>query len=228
MIEWIARLEPQHLLVGIALLGLALALPLEIAAFRRLRRVQLVRGTLFLLTGGVVILLGLAGALLAAGLHGYARLTYEQEAAQVSIRQVAERRYSVSVVQPAEPARVYDVNGDEWQIDARLLKWRAIGTVLGFDTVYRLERLSGRYADIETERTASRTVYALSQNAGTPDLWALVRRYHDVLPLADALYGSAAYVPLADGAEYEVTVSASGLVVRPRNDTARKATTGWR
>jgi len=48
------------------------------------------------------------------------------------------------------------------------------------------------------------------------------------VPLADALYGSAAYVPMAEGAEYAVSVSASGLVVRPGNDAARKAVGGWK
>lgn len=228
MIDWLARLEPHQLLVGFAVLGLAVALPLLAASFRRLRRVQLVRGTLFLLTAGVVVLLALGGGLLAAGLHTYERLTHEQHAAQVSIRKQAERRYTVHVMRTGERPLAYDLAGDEWQIDARLLKWRGLGTLLGFDTVYRLERLSGRYADIQSEKTAERTVYPLSSDGAMPDLWSLVRRYHDVLPLADALYGSAAYVPLADGAEYEVTVSASGLVVRPRNDAARKATTGWR
>jgi hypothetical protein len=33
---------------------------------------------------------------------------------------------------------------------------------------------------------------------------------------------------MSEGAEYAVTVSASGLVVRPGNDPARKAVGGWR
>jgi hypothetical protein len=48
------------------------------------------------------------------------------------------------------------------------------------------------------------------------------------VPFADALYGSAVYVPMAEGAEYAVTVSQSGLVVRPANDAARKSVGGWR
>lgn len=228
MMEWIAGVDPQLLLVGFAFAGLVVALPLLTAAFGRLRRVQLVRGTLLLLVSGVVALLGLGGGLLAAGLRSYDRLTYEAQAAEVAVRQLGPRRYLVQVARPGERPLGYEVRGDEWQIDARLLKWRGIGNLLGFDTVYRLERLSGRYADIELEKSAERTVYPLSSNAGAPDLWEMLRRYHRFLPLADALYGSAAYVPLAEGAEYEVTVSASGLVVRPRNDAARKATTGWR
>ena len=108
-----------------------------------------------------------------------------------------------------------------------MLKWRGIGTVIGFDTVYRLERLSGRYEDAVEDRTARRTVYPLWR-ASEPDLWTLLRRYHDYLPLADALYGSAAYVPMADAARYVVTVSANGLTVRPENDAARRAVGNWR
>jgi hypothetical protein len=35
-------------------------------------------------------------------------------------------------------------------------------------------------------------------------------------------------VPMAEGAEYLVTVSSSGLVVRPANDAARNAVGGWK
>jgi hypothetical protein len=102
-----------------------------------------------------------------------------------------------------------------------------MGTLAGFDTVYRLERLSGRYADVPREKNGPRTVYALSREEGF-DPWPAIRRYHDWLPFADALYGSAAYVPLAENAAYRVTVSSSGLVVRPANDAARKAVGNWR
>jgi hypothetical protein len=227
MIDWLASLDPRALIIGIGVLGLAAALPLEVAAVRRLRHLQLARGTLFFLSGAFVLALAAGVALLAMNLHTYARLTHEQEAARVSMRQIGERRYVVSVQAKNEAPRHFELRGDEWQIDARVLKWRALGNLLGFDTVYRLERLSGRYGDITAERGAPRTVYALSEEPGV-DLWTALRRYHTYVPLADALYGSAAYVPMAEGAEYAVTVSTSGLVVRPGNDAARKAVGGWK
>jgi hypothetical protein len=227
VIDWLARLDPRALMVGIGILGLALAVPLELAAIRRLRHLQLARGTMFLLTGAVVLLVAAGAALVAMNLHTYARLTHEQEAARVSMRQLGERRYTVSVQAKDAAPRHYELLGDEWQIDARVLKWRAVGNLMGFDTVYRLERLSGRYGDITRERSAPRTVYALAEDPGL-DFWAVLRRYHAYVPLADALYGSAAYVPMAEGAEYAVTVSTSGLVVRPGNDAARKAVGGWK
>ncbi len=102
-----------------------------------------------------------------------------------------------------------------------------MATVAGFDTVYRLERLSGRYASIAQELSAPRTVHALGGEEPF-DLWTVARRYNKYVPMVDALYGSAAYVPMAEGADYVVSVSASGLVVRPDNDAARKAVGGWK
>lgn len=215
------------ILVAIVAVALIVAVPLEIAALRRLRRVQLVRGTMFFLSGALVLIVAGGIALIALNLHTYARLTHEQDAARVSMRQLGERHYTVSVQPKDAPARRYELRGDEWQMDARVLKWRGLGNLLGFDTVYRLERLSGRYGDITQERNAPRTVYALAEDPGL-DFWTVLRRYHDYVPLVDALYGSAAYVPMAEGAEYAVSVSTSGLVVRPGNDAARKAVGGWK
>jgi len=212
---------------AIVLAGLVLAAPLVVLAFRRLRRLKLIGGTFFLGSGALVLALALVAASLTLNLVTYARLTHEQQAAHVTTRQLGERRYVATVQVPREPARHYELAGDEWQIDARVLKWRGFATVIGFDTAYRLERLSGRYSDVAAERSARRTVYSLAPESGL-DLWSLVRRHHRYLPLADALYGSAAYVPMAEGAEYDVSVSASGLVVRPANEAARKAVGGWK
>jgi hypothetical protein len=227
MIDLLARLEPQYLLVGFTVLGGLLAMPLAIVSVRRLIDLKLASGTLLMLTSALVLSLGVGAALAAVSLRTYSRLTHEQEAARVAMRQLGPAHYAVSVQSKKEPPRTFELQGDEWQIDARLLKWRPIATIAGFDTVYRLERLSGRYSDLAKEQSARRTVHGLAERAPI-DFWSMVRSVHEYLPLADALYGSAAFVPMADGAEYAVTVSSTGLVVRPANDAARKAVGAWK
>jgi hypothetical protein len=227
MVDRLAQLDPRILMIAIGVIGVLLAFPFELAAIRRLRRLQLVRGTLFFLSGATVLLVAAVAVLVAANLYTYARLTHEQEAARVSMRQLGERRYVLSVQPNGQPPRHFELRGDEWQMDARVLKWRAMGNLLGFDTLYRLERLSGRYGSVAAERAGPRTVHDLSEETSL-DLWSLVRRHHAYVPFADALYGSAVYVPMSEGAEYTVSVSASGLVVRPGNETARKAVGGWK
>jgi len=228
MIQWLAQFDPRSLLIGFLATGMLLALPLEVTALRRLAKLRLVGGAFYFLLGAFFILLGLCLGLVAASLHGYKRLTAEQLAAKVTLRQLGERQYALTLEAPGSAPQHYDLRGDEWQIDARVLKWRPAATIAGFDTVYRLERLSGRYGDIIQERTAKRTVHALAVSDEPVDLWDLAKRYHSYVPLVDALYGSAAYVPMAEGAQYDVSVSATGLVVRPVNDAAKKAVGGWK
>jgi hypothetical protein len=122
---------------------------------------------------------------------------------------------------------IFNIRGDEWQMDARILKWRGIALLMGLDTVYRLDRISGRYSNIIQELTAVRTVYSLSEDRGI-DLWALAQRHSRWIPLADAVYGSATYLPMADGAQYQIAVSVTGLLARPGNEVAKKAIRKWR
>ncbi|MDH3320468.1 MAG: cation/multidrug efflux pump [Betaproteobacteria bacterium] len=227
MPPWFSALSPETILVAIAAAGGVIALLLAIAAVRRMRDWEFRRGSVYLLGAAVVAALGVGGGMLAASLHTYSRLTHEQEAARAVLRALGPQRYELLLVREGEPSRRYELRGDEWQIDARLLKWGGLGSLLGFDTVYRFERLAGRYADNELERKAPRTVYALSSEAGV-DFWGLLKKYHRYMPLADALYGSAAYVPMADGAQYVVSVSTTGLLIRPLNDVAKKAVGGWK
>ena len=227
MPAWIAALSPETVLVVIAGVGGVIALLLLVEAVSRLRDWQIRSGIVFLVIAAVVAALGTAGAMLAAGLHSYARLTKEQEAARAVFREIAPKRFELLLVPSTAPARRFELRGDEWQIDARVLKWKGMGTVLGLDTLYRFERVAGRYADTAQEKSAPRTVHALPADAGF-DLWALLKEHQRWLPLADALYGSAAYAPMADGAQYAVNVSATGLLIRPLNETATKAVGGWK
>ena len=90
--------------------------------------------------------------------------------------------------------------------------------------MFRLERIAGRYRDIDAERSAPHSVYRLHGDDSF-DVWTVVRAAH--LPWVDARYGSAVYLPMADGAAFVVSVGPGGLVARPRNDAARAAVNGW-
>src|SRR5690606_16763193 len=101
----------------------------------------------------VMLVLALTG-LVAGNLVTYSRLTHEEEAARVTANRLGDRFYEVAVKKNTAPERYYEIRGDEWQVDARVLKWRPLGTLIGLDTLYRLERISGRYGDVGSERSA--------------------------------------------------------------------------
>jgi len=175
----------------------------------------------------VLFLAAVAIALLGANLLTYHRLTHEEPALKAEFKRAGEERYAALLTYPSGETQQLALSGDEWQVDARVIKWRPLANLVGFDTAYRLERISGRYTDIARERDRERTVYALNPPDNV-DAWSLLRTWKRYLPWADALYGSAVYVPMSDGARYEVLVSQSGLVARPLNEAARQAVGGWK
>jgi hypothetical protein len=164
--------------------------------------------------------------LVGLNLRTYQRLAFEQPAGELQFARTADREYNAVLSFPDGERRNFALRGDEWQVDARVLKWHAFANLVGFDTAYRLERIGGRYSEIKDEQNEPRTVYALT-TPGSVDPWALVRRYHGWIPWVDALYGSATFLPMADGALYEIKVSQSGVLARPLNQAARDAVGSW-
>jgi hypothetical protein len=210
------------LIVVCALLGLLFF----IAAVRRLRRRRLIGGMLHGATSLVFVLAAVCAILVGANLRTYQRLSHEEPAAEVQFSRIADREFKATLSYPTGERADFTLRGDEWQVDARILKWMAFANLLGFDAAYRLERIGGRYAHVEDERSLPRTVYDLNA-PGRIDTWDLVHRFHSWVPWMDALYGSATYLPMADGALYEIKVSQSGLIARPLNQAAREAAGSW-
>ncbi len=212
------------LIVVLALAGILFLF----AAIRRLRRRRFgVGGALDGAAALILILFSICAALMGANLRTYQRLGFEQPAGELQLMRTAEREFNAVLTYPSGQRANFPLLGDEWQVDARVLKWHAFANIVGFDAAYRLERISGRYSRIEDERSQARTVYSLNPPQRI-DPWELAHAYHSWIPWMDALYGSATFLPMADGALFEIKVSQSGLIARPLNQAAREAVGSWR
>jgi hypothetical protein len=210
------------IIIVCALLGLLFF----IAAIRRVRRRRFMGGMLHGISALALFLLAACTLLIGANLRTYQRLSHEQPAGELQFTRVGDRQFNAALAYPNGERADFALDGDEWQVDARVLKWSAFANLIGFDAAYRLERISGRYTHVEDERTQPRTVYDLHA-PGRIDAWEWAHRYHSWVPWMDALYGSATFLPMADGALYEIKVSQSGLIARPLNQAAREAVGSW-
>lgn len=162
-----------------------------------------------------LLLLGLALLTLAASIYHYQRLEAEQTLARIGLQQLDAQRFLATLETADGRERRFELLGDEWQLDARLLRWRTPALLAGAPNLYRLERLSGRYGDIKQEREAPRSLHGLAEDA-FPDLWTLRQQFPHWLPFVAADFGSAAYLPMLDGARYEVVLGPrGGLLARP-------------
>jgi hypothetical protein len=163
----------------------------------------------------MLLLLGGVSGLLALSLVQFFRLTTDEPVARIEVRQQAEGQFQVSATAPGVGAKRYVLYGDQWQIDARVVRWKLPALMAGLPPLYRLERLSGRYSDAAREASATRSVHALD-DWPAPDLGSLKQSFPNWFPFVDVQFGSAAYMPLFDGATYQVYMDPRGaLFVRP-------------
>lgn len=199
--------------VAIAAALLSFVLLLVGLAFVRKRRA--LGASLGLLLAALLLsLAGLAGTL-AVATQGYRALTREEIAVVVATEPTGPQRFSARFIFPDGRERTFALTGDELYVDAHILKWKPIVNLLGLHTSYELDRVAGRYAELDDEQTEPRTVHSLS--ASKPlDLFTLRRRHSIFAPLVDAEYGSATFVEVDRAAEFEVRVSTSGLLIRER------------
>ncbi|WP_305966914.1 MULTISPECIES: multidrug transporter [Marinobacter] len=171
-----------------------------------------------------VILAGLYVLVIAVNLTSYQSLVGMQTVATISTQRQAEQIWEVSLQGQSDIAAIRTLQGDQWQIDARIIRFTGPFRWLDIAPGYRLERLSGRYTSLEQERSAPRTAVGLSEDIW-PDLWQWDQQYN--LPFLEAVDGSMTFMPMRDEAVFEVKLSASGLVAVPVNDQARAAVQFW-
>lgn len=180
-------------------------------AVRKRRAVSSLLAGLASLAAGLFAALALA---VLVGTRGYRALTHEEIAARVWTVPDTGQAFAAHVQLPDSSVRTFRLTGDELYIDARILKWKPLVNVLGLHTDYELDRVGGRYLDLEEERSMPRAVYSLARPKPF-DLFDLRRAFPVLAPLVDAEYGSATFVTTPDEVTlWELRVSTSGLLIR--------------
>lgn len=196
-----------------ALSLLTIGLILMITGFVALVRARVGSFTLQTLTALLLLASGALSGMIALGIQGYQTLTREEIAAHISVSPIAKQRFAATLKYPDGRIENFIIAGDEIYIDAHILKWQPLANLIGLHTAYELDRVGGRYRDIEQERAAERTLKSLSQDK-VVNLFKLRQLYTILAPLLDAKYGSATFIPVMQPAELELRVSTSGLLIR--------------
>lgn len=211
-------------------LSAVIGLMLSFAGLGRLFKLKLATGGLRFLFG--VGFLGMAGVVTLVGLNlqTYKRLTYERVVATVTFDKTpaVDDTYTVTLLLPEGEVRNIDnVKGDEFSLGAQVVTFKPMAQMLGYDSVYRLDFLEGRYTNRYNTggvSEATSTGIKLYENPGL-DVYALAKaqgkRFGVNAAQKDASFGSAVYAPMGDGLEYEVSMTQTALVLRPKNAAAK-------
>nr|WP_298140376.1 hypothetical protein [uncultured Pseudomonas sp.] len=169
-------------------------------------------------------LAGLVG-LVAYDLYSYTPLPENRPLATLSFKGNGTR-YQVNVLEGGHE-RTVTLEGDLWQLDARVLQWKGLAALIGLEPGYRLERLSGRFLAIEEQALAQHTGVALAKSLYGIDLWRWLRLgKHDLL-MFDPQAQRVNYLPMADEAVFSVSLTPTGLLAEPMNPAAKQALQDW-
>ena len=180
--------------------------------------------------GGLITIVGLAAGLFGLNLQSYSRLTYEAPVAEVSVhtQNSAEKLYTVAVhrLDGTNRTTTCTLQGDEWLLSGRVQKWKAWANELGLNATYTLDQLSNKY--FSARQANGRLITACDIvgpppkiNQYLPDSWVKWLIGHALVQ--DREFGSANYMPLADGAVYKVVITQTGFNAEPVNNAASRA-----
>lgn len=152
--------------------------------------------------------------LLLSNLYTFHRLTDESPIAELRFVGSGPGEYQATIAYGdfCTPER-YTLHGDQWRLDAMFLKWRAWANLLGMDSMYRIERLGGRYRELGEENAAMPHAHALHDES-VIDLAGILADYEGPFSPVDTLYGSSVYAAMDPAFVYQVYRGQSGLLVR--------------
>jgi len=199
------------MIVGGVFVGLSLLF--LVAGIAGLKRRQFTGVPANLVLALLMLSFSMLSALVVIGTQGYHAMTAEEVAATIETQPTGPQSFQATFHFPDGAKETFQISGDQLYVDAHILKWRSIGTLVGLKTAYELDRIGGRYEHIDDERSKLRTIHSLAEERMV-DIYSLRKKHTFLDPLVDAEYGSATFIKANRMAKFELRVSNTGLLIR--------------
>lgn len=205
----------------VAILFAVLGAVFLIMTFADLKKRKLFGTALVFVIALLMLSLSALFGTISIAIQGYHALTREELAAVVKVAPTGEQKFTARFSLPDGSEKEFSLAGDQLYIDAHILKWKPLANIFGLHTSYELDRVAGRYAVLNDEKTKIHTVYSLSKDRPL-DMFELRRRFAVLNPLLDAEYGSATFINSNTAEELRVMVSTTGLLIRKTEKETRQ------
>lgn len=168
---------------------------------------QWLRGTAGFLLLGISVYL----SLLAGSLFAYQPASAGMPLATVSLVANGPQAWDVTVTEANGTSRVYELNGDLWEMDVRLLRYSGLGGIFGTEPSFQFERLAGRFLTIEDQQNKELTEYnMLSEPALGFDVWERAQQHGSLF--VTATRSGVTLLPAVDGAIVEIVLDNNGTL----------------
>lgn len=137
-------------------------------------------------------------------LDTYQPMRPNQPVAEMFFEQVGARRYRATLTRlPSGRMQVFELEGDEWRLDARGLEWTPRAAALGLGPIYQLEFLEARTAATAAAPVGPSSRFTLHVAQGT-DLWSRLDAGSRWAVAAGALTLPGSWQPMAHRQRFHV------------------------
>lgn len=154
-------------------------------------------------------------------LETYEVRVQERPVAEVFFERIGPNRFRAAVTRvPAGRMQVVELTGDEWRLDLRVLDWADAAIPLGSRPRYRIEAVVSRSALAASAGLPLGVTAPLTRgDQSTP--WLAELGASRGSPLVATRQVSSPWLPMADGARFDLRLTAAGAVeADPLNDAA--------
>lgn len=210
--------------LGLAVVVALLALVVLLVALRMLFGgnwlLGWLRGTFGLLLLALTAVIGF----IAYDVRDYQPIASDTPLATVVFHAQGRQRYEVEIQGRQQHSVILE--GDLWQLEVHTLRWSGLTALIGLEPGYRLQALSGRYLSVEQQEQARHTRVQLANGTALPVRDWLKTVDWDV-PFIEPQTQRVSFMPLADGAAFQIEQSATGLLATPMTAEARQALKDW-
>ncbi|MDX1504850.1 MAG: hypothetical protein R3221_03985 [Spongiibacter sp.] len=176
----------------------------------------------------LVVLTPLSGGLLLVShdMMAYRNLAEEDKIGAIYIVENSPREFTLRIEHPDGEVAQYRVHGDQWRLEARVIRWDKAIASTGVKNLVKLQRVSGRYADLGRQAVSAATEHNIHRDE-VVDTWQWLRQGDLIWRWVDVDFGSGVFAPLVDGAAYGIYLGRSGMFIQPENPIAIQALRDW-
>lgn len=166
-------------------------------------------------------------ALSAKDISSYRAVENNQTIATLSFRKKDANIYLLDLQEAGGELYTTDIEGQQWQLYARMFKWSPLAGAMGFRPGYRLESVSGRFIELQLDNKSGKRDAQILNSSNQVDVWQFLNKHSVGFLSVDAYMSSPGFIPVADGAIFDVVLSGQNLTVNPLNDAAKSALKSW-
>lgn len=145
-------------------------------------------------------------------LDTYQPMRADQAVAEMFFEQAGARRYRATLTRlPHGRMQVFELEGNEWRLEARGLDWTPRAAALGLQPVYQLEFLEARSVETGDAPMGPPTRFTLHEARGT-DLWSRIGAGSRWSSAARALTLPGSWQPMAHRQRFHVRLDGANAL----------------